>query len=140
MSQRQHVDEPIWIPKPVVLALHQRQLSEHGGSDGLRDEGLLDSALARPLQSWSYGDPVPDLCALAASYAFGLAKNHPFLDGNKRTAHVVYRLFLRRNGLDLNASLEHRYLAMWQLAAGEIDEPSFADWLRENTEAVGDAP
>lgn len=134
------MDEPFWIPKEVVLALHSRQLAEHGGCDGLRDEGLLESALAKPLQLWSYGSPPPDLCALAASYAVGLAKNHPFLDGNKRTAHVTYRLFLKRNGLDLTASQEDRYLAMWHLAAGEHSEESFTEWLRANTRSIADAP
>jgi len=129
------MDEPVWIPKEVVLALHDRQLAEHGGTEGLRDDGLLESALARPQQRWSYGSPPPDLCELAASYATGLAKNHAFLDGNKRTAHVVYRLFLKRNGLDLAASMEDRYLAMWRLAAGEIDEAGFAEWLRDWTVA-----
>lgn len=138
MSQDLTSGDPIWIPKSVILALHLRQLAEHGGSDGLRDEGLLDSALARPQQLWSYGAPAPDLCALAASLATGLAKNHPFLDGNKRTAHVAYRLFLRRNGLDLDASFEDRYLAMWRLAAGEIDETAFADWLRSHTQPITD--
>lgn len=128
--------EPTWIPEAVVRALHARQLAEHGGTDGLRDEGLLESALARPKQRWAYGSPEPDLCALAASYAAGLAKNHPFLDGNKRTAHVVYRLFLKRNGLDLTASMEDRYLAMWRLAAGEVDEEWFGNWLREHTAPI----
>lgn len=129
------MDEPVWIPKDVVLALHARQLAEHGGTDGLRDEGLLESALTRPQQRWSYGSPTPDLCELAASYATGLAKNHPFLDGNKRTAHVVYRLFLKRNGLDLTSSLEDRYLAMWRMAAGKVDEAWFPKWLQEWTVA-----
>ena len=129
------MNEPVWIPKAVVLALHARQIVEHGGTDGLRDDGLLESALARPQQRWSYGSPPPDLCELAASYAAGLAKNHPFLDGNKRTAHVVYRLFLKRNGLDLTASMGDRYLAMWRLAAGEVDERWFAEWLRKGTVA-----
>lgn len=129
------MNEPVWIPKAVVLALHARQIVEHGGTDGLRDDGLLESALARPQQRWSYGSPPPDLCELAASYAAGLAKNHPFLDGNKRTAHVVYRLFLKRNGLDLTASRGDLYLAMWRLAAGEVDERWFAEWLREGTVA-----
>lgn len=132
------MEEPVWIPTEVVLALHARQLAEHGGSDGLRDEGLLESALARPRQRWSYGSPPPDLCGLAASYAAGLAENHPFLDGNKRTAHVVYRLFLKRNGLDLIAPMEERYLAMWRLAAGETDEETFTEWLRRHTAPVSD--
>jgi death-on-curing protein len=127
------MSEPVWIPIEVVLALHARQLAEHGGTDGLRDEGLLESALARPQQRWAYGSPPPDLCSLAGAYASGLAKNHPFLDGNKRTAHVVYRLFLKRNGMDLTASMEERYLAMLRLAAGEITEDDFVAWLRANT-------
>ncbi|MCB1087494.1 MAG: type II toxin-antitoxin system death-on-curing family toxin [Verrucomicrobiae bacterium] len=132
------MSEPVWISKEVIMAIHARQLAEHGGADGLRDEGLLESALARPLQLWSYGNPKPDLCALAASYAVGLAKNHPFLDGNKRIAHVTYRLFLKRNGLDLTATMEERYLAMWKLAAGEHDETSFSEWLRTHTVPVAD--
>jgi death-on-curing protein len=130
------VEEPIWIPKEVVLALHHRQLAEHGGASGIRDEGLLDSALARPMQLWSYRQPPPDICALAAAYALGIAKNHAFFDGNKRTAFVLYRLFLLRNGLDLSATKEERYLSMWRLAAGEITEESFAQWLRDHTAPV----
>jgi death-on-curing protein len=127
------MSEPIWIPKEVALALHLRQLAEHGGSDGIRDDGLLESALARAQQLYSYGDPLPDLCALAASYAHGIAKNHPFVDGNKRTAYVVMRLFLLRNGMDLTATKENRYETMLALAAGEHGEESFATWLRENS-------
>lgn len=122
--------EPIWVSHELVIAIHNRQLSEHGGQPGLRDEGLLLSALARPQQRWCYGNPPPDLCALAASYAFGLAKNHPFLDGNKRTAFVVYRLFLKWNGVEMHADKVDRYLQMLSLAAGDHDEESFADWLR----------
>lgn len=128
--------EPIWIPKAVVLALHERQLAEHGGAEELRDIALLESALARPQQLWAYGQPPPDLCAIAASYAFGLAKNHAFFDGNKRTAFVVYRLFLLRNGFTVTATKEGRYLSMWHLAAGEHTEESFTQWLRENTAPI----
>ena len=127
------MSEPIWIPKHVVLALHRRQLAEHGGGDGIRDEGMLESALARPEQLFAYGNPPPDLCALSASYALGLSKNHPFVDGNKRTAYVVMRLFLVRNGRDLTASKEDRYYAMLALASSEHTEESFAAWLRENS-------
>jgi death-on-curing protein len=127
--------EPIWIPKEVVLALHLRQIAEHGGDAGMRDDSLLESALARPKQRHFYEQGV-DLCQLAASYAMGLAKNHPFVDGNKRTAFVVYRLFLIRNGLTLTAGKADRYLTMLHLAAGEITEDTFADWLRKNTRAV----
>ncbi len=125
--------EPVWLLPEAILAIHQRQLAEHGGEPGLRDEGLLDSALARALQLWSYGDPPPDLCALAAAYAFGIAKNHPFFDGNKRTAFVACYAFLYRNGLEVTAGREDRYLKMLRLASGDETEDSFAAWLRENT-------
>ena len=128
--------EPIWVSHELVIAIHNRQLAEHGGQPGLRDEGLLLSALARPQQRWCYGNPPPDLCVLAASYAFGLAKNHPFLDGNKRTAFVVYRLFLKWNGVEMHADKVDRYLQMLALAAGDHDEESFADWLRGVTTQV----
>ena len=128
--------EPNWITPAITLALHDRQLAEHGGQTGLRDESLLLSALARPQQLLSYGDPPPDLCAMAAAYAYGIAKNHPFLDGNKRTAFVVYRLFLKWNGIEQTAEKSERYLTMLALAAGEISEKEFAAWLRENTEAI----
>ena len=119
-----------WIDKTFALAIHERQLAEHGGSSGVRDETLLDSALARPQQLHAYGDPAPDLADLAASLAFGLARNHPFVDGNKRTAHVCYRVFLAINGADLDASDEDKYVAMLSLAEGSLDEADFAAWLR----------
>jgi death-on-curing protein len=125
--------EPRWITPEIALAIHNRQLAEHGGQAGLRDEGLLLSALARPQQLWCYGDPPPDLCALAASYAFGISKNHPFLDGNKRTAFVAYRLFLKWNGIELHADKVERYVKMLALAAGDDDEAGFAAWLRAVT-------
>jgi len=125
--------EARWISLELVCAIHERQLAEHGGQSGVRDFGLLESALARPRQLHAYGDPLPDLCALAASYAFGIVKNHPFLDGNKRTAHVVYRLFLEWNGLAMNAPKEERYFRILALAAGEIEESAFAAWLRKTT-------
>jgi death on curing protein len=120
----------VWISKPLALAIHDRQLAEHGGSSGVRDEGMLDSALARPQQRHAYGDPPPDLADLAASLAYGLARNHPFVDGNKRTAHVCYRAFITLNGADLVASDEDKYVAMLGLAEGSIGEAEFADWLR----------
>ena len=120
-----------WIDKTFALAIHERQLAEHGGSSGVRDETLLDSALARPQQLHAYGDPAPDLADLAASLAFGLARNHPFVDGNKRTAHVCYRVFLAINGADLDASDEDKYVAMLSLAEGSLDEAGFAGWLRQ---------
>lgn len=120
----------IWISKALALAIHDRQLAEHGGGSGVRDEGMLDSALARPLQRHTYGDPPPDLADLAASLAFGLARNHAFVDGNKRTAHVCYRVFLALNDAELLASDEEKYVAMIGLAEGSISESEFAAWLR----------
>src|SRR6188508_2449621 len=102
----------IWIGKALALAIHERQLAEHGGTAGVRDEALLESALARPQQLYAYGDPAPDHCDLAATLAHGLARNHPFLDGNKRTAHVVYRTFLALNGAELVATQEEKYITM----------------------------
>lgn len=122
----------IWISRTLVLAIHDRQLAEHGGIAGVRDEGLLDSALARPQQLQAYGDPPPDLADLAASLAFGLARNHPFGDGNKRTAHVAYRTFLLLNGAELQASDEDKYVAMVALADGTVSEADFAAWLRRH--------
>ncbi|MEG3192627.1 type II toxin-antitoxin system death-on-curing family toxin [Lysobacter sp. D1-1-M9] len=122
----------VWIGKPLVLAIHDRQISEHGGIPGVRDEGLLDSALARPQQLHAYADPLPDLAALAASLAFGLARNHPFSDGNKRTAAVVCETFIMLNHAILLAddlALYPKYLA---LAEGSLSEPDFADWLRRH--------
>jgi len=120
----------VWVDKHLALAIHERQLAEHGGSSGVRDEKLLESALARPQQVHAYRDPAPDLADLAACLAFGLARNHPFVDGNKRTAHVCYRVFLALNDVELEASTEEKYAAMMGLAAGSITEADFAAWLR----------
>lgn len=124
-----------WISKPLAFAIHDRQLAEHGGGSGVRDDGLLDSALARPQQRHAYGDPPPDLAELAAALAFGLARNHPFVDGNKRTAHVCYRVFIALNDGELMASEEDKYIAMLQLAEGSLDEAGFAAWLRPRIRA-----
>ena len=121
----------VWIEKALALAIHNRQLAEHGGGGGVRDEALLDSALARPQQLHAYGDPPPDLADLAASLAFGLARNHAFVDGNKRTAHVCYRVFIALNGGELTADDEDKYLAMLGLAEGSLGEAEFARWLRQ---------
>ena len=118
----------IWIEPAVIVAIHEEQLAEHGGPAGTRDEGLLESALARPLQLAHYGKP--DAADLAASHAFGIARNHPFIDGNKRTAFVAAELFLALNGDRLTAEDADCVTQMLALAAGELDEPSFAAWLR----------
>lgn len=120
----------VWIDRTLALAIHERQLAEHGGGIGVRDEALLESALARPQQLHAYGDPRPDLADLAASLAFGLARNHPFVDGNKRTAHVCYRVFLALNDVELEASAEEKYMHMLALTEGSLDKAAFAAWLR----------
>lgn len=122
--------EPVWVRDDVVRAIHLRLLAEHGGSEGIRDAGLLDSALARPNNLWAYSDAKPDLAVLAASYAFGIVKNHPFVDANKRTGLVVLRLFLLLNGQDLDASQEEKYVTFLSLASGTLDERGLADWVR----------
>ena len=120
----------LWIDRSLALSIHERQLAEHGGGIGVRDETLLESALARPRQLFAYGNPPPDLAALAASLAYGLARNHPFVDGNKRTAHVCYYVFLILNDVRLEAGLDEMYVQMISLAEGSLDETAFADWLR----------
>lgn len=121
--------EPIWIGRTEALAIHERQLAEHGGGPGLRDGGLLDSALARPVNQWLYGEE--DVPALAAAYAFGVARNHPFVDGNKRTAWVLARLFIALNGGELRFTPGEAITAMLALAAGELGEAELADWFRQ---------
>ncbi|MGY0650369.1 type II toxin-antitoxin system death-on-curing family toxin [Luteimonas sp. A537] len=121
-----------WIGKPFALAIHDRQLSEHGGNGGVRDESLLDSALARPQQLYAYGDPPPDLADLAASLAFGLARNHPFIDGNKRTAAVACEVFIVLNGGSLQAEDLELYPVYLALAEGSLPEAEFAAWLRDH--------
>ena len=123
-------DTWVWVPREVLLAVHAEQLAEHGGAAGVRDEGLFDSALARPQQLATYGEP--DVADLAASYAFGLARNHPFIDGNKRTAHVAAELFLAFNGFDLTADDASCVIQMLQLAAGDLPEDAYAQWLRQH--------
>lgn len=120
----------IWIDPSVVLALHEEHLAEHGGQPGMRDEGLLASALARPGNKAAY-DPGSDAATLAAAYAFGVARNHPFLDGNKRTAFIAARLFLDLNGFDFVAEDTESFDVFLALAAGEIGEEAMADWFRK---------
>jgi death on curing protein len=121
----------VWLLEETVIAIHHRQISEHGGSEGLRDEGLLASALARPQNVLAYAQPPPDLAALAATYAYGIARNHPFVDGNKRTALVAARTFLLLNGVNLEANQDEKYLTFLQLAQGTFTEEQLADWIRK---------
>lgn len=125
------MDEPVWVAMSTVLAVHDEQLAEHGGQAGLRDAGLLDSALARPRNAFAYGEQ--SLPVLAASLAFGIARNHPFLDGNKRTSLVVAELFLELNDLELVASDEECIVTFLALAAGERTEEQLASWFLERT-------
>ena len=126
---------PVWLGRDLILAIHEEQIAEHGGGEGLRDLGLLESALARPLNLAAYGSP--DLAALAAALGYGLARNHPFVDGNKRTAFVAVETFLAPNGLDLTAGDAECVVAMLDLAAGDLPEEGFAAWLRDNLRPRG---
>ena len=117
-----------WVDCKALLLLHDESLAEHGGASGIRDEGLLDSALARPVNLALY--ETPDVAALAASYASGLSRNHPFLDGNKRAAFLAVGLFLARNGFRLRATQADATLTMLGLAAGDMSETAYAEWLR----------
>ena len=120
----------VWIATEVALAAHAEQLAEHGGGDGIRDAGMLDSAMSRPQNLAQYGDP--DAAALAAAYAYGIARNHPFTDGNKRTAAVVSETFLMLNGYALGATDAEVVVAFVALAAGELGEDELADWFRQH--------
>ncbi|MFN0080385.1 MAG: type II toxin-antitoxin system death-on-curing family toxin [Prosthecobacter sp.] len=123
--------EPEWVLRDTVLLLHEQSLAEHGGSPGIRDEGLLDSALGKPHNLFSYGNPA--IFDLAASYVFGLVKNHPFLDGNKRTGFVVGVLFLQLNGYYLTAPEADAAIRTLALAAGDMKESAYAAWLESNS-------
>ncbi len=127
-------DDWTWIAIDVAVAAHAEQLAEHGGGEGVRDMRLLESAMARPQNLAGYGEP--DVADLAAAYAFGIARNHPFVDGNKRTAAVVSETFLALNGRSLGASDAELVVAFLALAAGELTEPEMADWFREH---IGEA-
>lgn len=120
--------EPVWLDARDATAIHDRQLAEHGGGRGLRDEGLLDSALACPVNRWTYGEN--DTASLAAAYAYGVARNHPFIDGNNRTAWVLARLFLAINGHRLKFDSSDAIAMMLALAAGELEEDVVAEWFR----------
>ena len=125
------MSEPVWLALEVLLAIHDEQLAEHGGGEGLRDQGLLESALARPRNLHAYGET--SLTVLAASLGFGLARNHPFVDGNKRTAYVAVETFLALNGIALLASDAECVVAMLDIAAGALPEAGFAAWLADST-------
>ena len=120
--------EPVWLDVAIALAVHDRQLAEHGGGSGVRDITLLESALARPINRWAYGDDDPAM--LAAAYAFGIGRNHAFIDGNKRTAWVLVRLFLDLNGHRLSFTTDDAIAAMLALASGDLAEDALADWFR----------
>ena len=119
-----------WLDAALIHAVHEEQLAEHGGGGGVRDANLLASALARPEQLSHYG--TPDVADIAASYGFGISRNHPFVDGNKRTAFVAVELFLALNGFDLMASDADCVVNMLDLAVGNLPESAFADWVRQN--------
>lgn len=129
------MNEPVWVRQDVIIATHERVLADHGGESGIRDPGLLESALARPQQIHAYGDP--DLATLAAAYASGIIRNHPFLDGNKRVGFMAAYVFLACNGLNLTATEVAATQAVLDLAAGKLTEDQFAQWLRDHTEPAG---
>lgn len=124
----------IWVSLEVALAAHHEQLAEHGGGEGMRDSGMLESAMARPQNLVAYG--TPDAAELAASYAFGIARNHPFVDGNKRTAAVVSETFLVLNGHDLTATDAELVVTFLALAAGELSEDELTAWFRDHLDNV----
>ncbi len=135
------MNEPEWLDIDLVLDFHAEQLALFGGADGLRDLGLLESALARPLNKFGYGEC--GIAALAAAYGYGIARNHPFIDGNKRTALASMIVFLGLNGLDLDVPQESATAMVLSLAAGEVSEELLAQWLADHTvplEAPGIAP
>jgi death-on-curing protein len=129
------VTEPRWLEYRIIVVVHDAQLARHGGAGGVRDDGLLESAIARPRNLHAYGEA--ELCVLAAAYAFGIVRNHPFVDGNKRTAFVTAALFLQENALRLIAPEAEAVLMTLGLASGEMPEDGFAAWLRDRTESVG---
>jgi death on curing protein len=125
--------EPRWVSVAFARAVHLQQLAEHGGLPGVRDENLLESALARPRNLWHYGDPAPDLSELAAAYAFGIARNHPFSDGNKRVALVVSFAFLRVNGYVMTTTQRENALEFEAMAGGERTEEQMSQWIRTHS-------
>jgi death-on-curing protein len=128
------MSEPEWLNLDIVLDIHAEQLALFGGADGMRDQALLESALARPMNKFAYGETNP--AALAAAYGFGIARNHPFIDGNKRTAFASLIVFLGLAGFDLDTSPEEATAVMLSLAAGEIDEDTMARWIADNIRPI----
>lgn len=125
----------VWLNRRIILAVHDEQLREHGGASEVRDEGLLESALARPLDRAGYGEP--DIVELAAIYAIAIARNHPFVDGNKRTAYVAMVLFLALNGMAFVPDFADAVIAMLQMAAGDTSDEAFMVWVKQNTAPKG---
>ena len=127
------MEEPVWMDALDAVVAHDRELAAHGGPAGIRDADLLESALARPRNIWAYSEEKPSLARLAAAYASGISSNHPFVDGNKRTALLVSFVFLDVNGVEINATQEDAYLTILGLAAGEISEDQLTLWFERNT-------
>jgi death-on-curing protein len=121
----------VWLSRQLILAIHDEQLAEHGGALGIRDEGLLESALARPPNRAGYADP--DMAELAALYAIAIARNHPFVDGNKRTAFAALFMFLALNGMEFEPSEVDATITMLRLASGDLSDDEFTAWVRNNT-------
>ena len=124
-------EQPTWLELQIVIAIHEKQIAEHGGLSGLRDRGLLESAIARPQHLYAYGEPT--IFDMAAAYAGGIVKNHPFLDGNKRTGFMTAYTFLRRNGMHLRAAQADAVQSVLALASSEMTEEQFARWLEANS-------
>ena len=129
--------EPVWVRDEVVLAIHRRQIAEHGGASGIRDQGMLASALARPRNLLACSGAAADLAAFAAAYAHGIVRNHPFRDGNKRTAFVVCRTFLLLNDSDFSASRQEKYQTFLRLAEGTLSESQLGAWIRAGIGPAG---
>jgi death-on-curing protein len=128
--------DPIWVQQRTVISAHEESLAEHGGPSGIRDPGMLESALARPKNLYAYSETEPSMCRMAAAYAFGIAANHPFVDGNERAAFIASVTFLRLNGLRLAAEKADRYLTFYGLAAGTVSEEELAAWFESHTSAL----
>ena len=124
------MSEPVWLTRQIIVAIHDEQLAIHGGASGLRDEGMLESALDRPKNKWSYENA--ELAELAAAYAFAIARNHPFVDGNKRTSLLALYTFLGVNGIDFDVPEAEAAAVILALAAGEVNEEGLTRWIRDN--------